>query len=208
MKGDAPRRVRVTEMNILIADDHEMIVEDLKDEIGELMPDALCIGTTDPGSIMPLFRQYRFNIVFMDIEMPGANGIRIAKNILDEEPLTNIIYITGYTRYAAQSYQTYASAFLEKPITTEMLSDALAHLRHPVSDITDEMIEREYAGKAVIGKKIEKWREERGMSRQEFADALSVEVRTVYRWESAERTPDIATYMKILQVLGKSKYII
>lgn len=195
-------------MKILIADDHRFIVEDLKDEIAALLPDAFCIGTSDPAEIMPLFEQHRFDVIFMDIEMQGSNGIQLAKKILDKAPNTNIIYITGFEKYAAESYKTYASAFLIKPITTEMIRDALAHLRHPVSNITDEMIEQEYAGKAVIGKKIEKWREERGMSRQEFADALNVEVRTVYRWESAERSPDIATYMRILQVLGKSSDVI
>ena len=195
-------------MKILVADDHQFIVEDLKEELSELVPDAMCVGTSDPSEIIPLFDQHRFDIVFMDIEMPGTNGISIAKKILEIAPMTNIIYITGYPDYAFQAYQTYASAFLEKPVSTAMIEDALAHLRHPVSNLTDEVIEQEYAGQAVIGKKIQKWREERGMSRQELANALKVDLRTVYRWECAERSPDIPTYMKILQILGKSSEMI
>ena len=191
-------------MKILIADDHQMIVEDLKDEISKLVPDALCIGTSEPEEIIPLFEQYRFDVVFIDIKMPGTNGISLAQKMLDKRPNTNIIYITGYADYAAQAFRTYASAFLEKPVTPDMIEDALAHLRHPVSNITDEMIEQAYAGKGVIGKKLQKWREERGMSQSDLAEALSVDRRTVYRWESGERSPDIPTYMKILQVLGKS----
>ena len=191
-------------MKILIADDHQMIVEDLKDEISKLLPDALCIGTSEPEEIIPLFEQYRFDVVFIDIKMPGTNGISLAQKMLDKHPNTNIIYITGYADYAAQAFRTYASAFLEKPVTPDMIEDSLAHLRHPVSNITDEMIEQAYAGKGVIGKKLQKWREERGMSQSDLAEALSVDRRTVYRWESGERSPDIPTYMKILQVLGKS----
>ncbi|MBR1830896.1 MAG: response regulator [Ruminiclostridium sp.] len=191
-------------MKILIADDHQMIVEDLKDEISKLLPDALCIGTSEPEEIIPLFEHYRFDVVFIDIKMPGTNGISLAQKMLDKHPNTNIIYITGYADYAAQAFRTYASAFLEKPVTPDMIEDALAHLRHPVSNITDEMIEQAYAGKGVIGKKLQKWREERGMSQSDLAEALSVDRRTVYRWESGERSPDIPTYMKILQVLGKS----
>lgn len=195
-------------MKILIADDHKFIVEDLKDELSELVSEALCIGTTESDEIIPLFEKHLFDIVFMDIEMPKENGIQLAKKILEIRPMTNIIYITGYSKYAVECFKTYASAFLEKPVSTEMLKDALAHLRHPVSDITDDMIKQEYAGKAVVGKRLEKWREERGMSRQELADALQVDVRTIYRWESAERSPDIATYMKILQVLGRDRDIV
>ena len=189
-------------MNILIADDHKFIIDDLIYELKEIMPDANCIGTTEPSEVVRLFEEQHFEIIFMDIEMPGINGIQLAKKILAESPRTNIIYITGFTQYARECYTTYASAFLEKPITTEMLRDALDNLRFPVSNITDEMIEQMYSGKSVIGKKIEKMREERGMTRQEFADAMSVAGQTVYRWESGERVPDIATFMKIMKVLG------
>ena len=189
-------------MNILIADDHKFIIDDLMFELEELLPDAVCMSTTDPAQVKKLFEEHRFDIVFMDIEMPGINGIQLAKSILAEHPRTNIIYITGFTQYARDAFKTYASAFLEKPITTEMLRDALDNLRFPVSNITDEMISDLYSGKAVIGKRIEKLREERGMSRQELAKEMGVAGQTVYRWESGERIPDIATYMRILKLLG------
>ena len=189
-------------MNILIADDHKFIVEDLMYELSELLPEAECTGTTRPDEVLSLFAEKRFEIVFMDIEMPGINGIQLAKKILADSPRTNIIYITGFTQYARECYRTYASAFLEKPITTEMLKDALDHLRFPISNITDEMIAEMYSGKAVIGKKIEKMREERGVCRQEFAEMMGVAGQTVYRWESGERVPDITTFMRIMKELG------
>ena len=191
-------------MKILIADDHRLIVEDLRNELIRLMPDAVCEGTSDPGEIIPLFIKNRYDIVFMDIMMPGNNGIMLARRICEIKPRTNIIYITGYPDYAEKSYSTYASAFLVKPVTTEALRDALAHLRFPVSDITDEMIQSEYAGNAVIGKKIQKYREETGMTKQELAEAMGVTVQTVYRWENGEREPDIATFMKLMKTLGIS----
>ena len=189
-------------MNILIADDHKFIIEDLMYELKEMLPDADCMSTTEPTQVKKLFDQHHFDIIFMDIEMPGINGIELAKSILAEHPRTNIIYITGFTQYARDAFKTYASAFLEKPITTEMLRDALNNLRFPVSNITDEMLSEMYSGKAVIGKKIEKLREERGMTRQELAKEMGVAGQTVYRWESGERVPDIATYLRILKLLG------
>lgn len=191
-------------MKILVADDHEMIVRDIMDELSKLLPDAMCMGTSNPKEIMPLFEKHQFDVVFIDIKMPGANGIYLARDMLDINPMTNIIYITGYADYAAEAFRTYASAFLEKPITTDVIEDALAHLRHPVSDLTDEMIEQEYSGKALIGKKIQKWREQRGISCSDLAEMLNVDRRTVYRWESGERSPDLPTYMRILKILGKN----
>ncbi len=189
-------------MKILIADDQPMIVEDLLDELSHLCPDAMCIGTSDPHEIVPLFNEYLFDIVFMDIDLAGLSGIELAKKILEIKPRTNIIYITGYEKFALESYKTVTSAFLVKPISTEMLTKALDTLCYPISDITDELLHAQYSGKNIIGAKLTKYREESGMNPQELADAINVAVQTVYRWESGERIPDVITFMHIAKVLG------
>ena len=179
-----------------------MIVEDLLDELSHLHPNAMCLGTSNPSEIVPLFKAYAFDIVFMDIDLAGFNGIELAKKILEIKPRTNIIYITGYEKFALESYKTVASAFLVKPVSTEMLIKALDTLRYPVSDITDKMLLAQYSGKNIIGAKLTKYREEIGMNPQELADAINVAVQTVYRWERGERMPDVITFMHIAKVLG------
>lgn len=189
-------------MKILIADDHRYIVDDLLYEIKKLCPTAECTGISDPGKIMKLFERELFDVVIIDIMLPRANGIELAKKMLGLKPRTNIIYITGFAEYALDSYKTYASAFLVKPIKTAMIKEALENLRYPVSSITDEMIESEYAGEAAIGKRISKFREERGMTRDELAEKMNVTVQTISRWESGKRIPDVITFMKLAQVLA------
>ena len=189
-------------MKVLIVDDHPMIVDDLIDETEKLLPNAECTGTSNPSDVLRLFREQLFDIVIMDIEMGSKNGISLAKKILEIKPRTNIIYITGHPQYALESYSTYASTFLVKPVTTEHLRDAFSHLRFPVSRLTPEEVEEHFAGEPLIGKRIEKYREERGMSRQELADALFVSLQTVYRWENGGRQPDIVTLIKLSQILA------
>lgn len=104
-------------MRILIVDDHKSIVDEMIEKLGELRSDAECMGVTRPSEVMKLMMEQRFDIVFMDIEMPGINGIKLAEKVLAEYPRTNIIYITGFTEYAYESYKTFASAFLAKPIS-------------------------------------------------------------------------------------------
>ncbi|MBQ9383915.1 MAG: response regulator [Ruminiclostridium sp.] len=189
-------------MNILVADDRHMIVEDLIDELRKIIPDARIEGTSDPGEIIGMCRDINFDVVFIDIEMPGRNGISIAKDLLKKHPKINIIYITAYEQYAVESYDTFASAFLVKPISSSKLKNALKNLRHPVSDITDEQITEQYAGSTLVGKKIEKYRKERDLSRSELAELMGVAMPTVYRWETGIRIPDMVTIMKLARVLG------
>jgi len=189
-------------MKILIVDDHKSVVNDLMLELHELVPDADVVGTTQPEEILPLCRERRFDVIFIDIDLGNVNGIRIAKDILAEFSRVNIIYITGYEEYALESYETNASSFLLKPITSEKIQRAMNHLRYPVSPITDEMLTEVHSGEAVIGRKIQKYREECGLTRESFTKLVGVDLSTVYRWESGARIPDVPTLMRIARVLG------
>lgn len=189
-------------MKILVVDDHPLIMEDIVDELKGIEPAAQVQGTSNPLEVMALCDEHHFDVIFMDIDMPGENGLDLAKKILKTYPRTNIIYVTGYEKYALDSYNTWASAFLVKPVSTARLKEAMNNLRFPVSDITEEMVEEQYAGNAAIGARIKLYREKCGMSRKEVAERMNVSVQSVYRWESGERVPDVIALMDLARVLG------
>ena len=189
-------------MKILVVDDHPLIMEDIADELREITPDATVIGVSNPLEVPALCDEHHFDVIFMDIDMPGENGLDLAKKILGKYPRTNIIYITGYAQYALDSYSTWASGFLVKPVSTERLKEAMNNLRHPVSGITEKMVEEQYSGSSAIGGRIRMYREKRAMSRNEFAGHMSVSVQSVYRWESGERIPDVISLMEMARILG------
>lgn len=189
-------------MKILVVDDHPLIMEDIVDELKGIEPAAQVQGTSNPLEVMALCDEHHFDVIFMDIDMPGENGLDLAKKILEKYPRTNIIYVTGYEKYALDSYNTWASAFLVKPVSAARLKEAMNNLRFPVSDITEEMVEEQYAGNAAIGARIKLYREKCGMARKEVAERMNVSVQSVYRWESGERVPDVIALMDLARVLG------
>ena len=189
-------------MKVLVVDDHRLIVDDIVDELKNMSPDMNCIGTTDPEEALALFRKHGFDVVFLDVEMPGMNGMTLAAQLLEMSPHTNLIFVTGYGEYALEAYEYYASSFIMKPVNQAKLRDALNHLRYPISNLTDEIIEANYSGKAPLGKRLEEIRERREISRKELAEKMEVSVQTVYRWESGDRIPDVVTFMKLAKVLG------
>ena len=190
-------------MKILVADDQQRIVEDVIFELRNIVPEAQVIGTSAPESIIPMCEKEHFDVLFLDIEMPGTNGISIAKELMKSFPRLNVIYITGYENYAFDSYETFASAYLLKPINTAKIKRAMDNLRFPVSDMTDDMIKAQFSGQAIIGKRIEKFRKERDLTRNELAELMGgVSMSTIYRWENGDRLPDIVTLMKLARILG------
>ena len=189
-------------MKVLIVDDNQEIIEDYFDELSKIVPHAMCIGTSKATDVIGLFEEYSFDVVLMDIDMPEIDGITLAKKILELKPRTNIIYITGYEQYALKSWETNASSYLLKPVSTNALQTAFDNLRHPVSKISDESIEAEFAGENIIGKKIQKFREERNMTREELTDMLGVRVQTISRWENGKRIPDVLTILRLAQIFA------
>lgn len=189
-------------MKILVADDHKTIVDGIILDLEEILPNATIVGASKTSEIVGSCNDTKFDIIFMDIDLPSANGIQLAKEVLEKYPRTNIIYITGYEKYAMESYETNASTFLLKPVTKKAIQKALDHLRFPISSITDEMIKAEYSGEGYIGRRIQKYREERGLSRNEVAELLNVTLPTIHRWESGIRMPDLATILKLANIFG------
>ena len=72
-----------------------------------------------------------FDIVFLDIEMPGVNGIDAAIVLGEKFPKLNIIFVTGYPEYSLTAYKSYPVDFLVKPPAESAIIRALEHLHYP-----------------------------------------------------------------------------
>ncbi len=73
-----------------------------------------------------------FDLCFLDIEMPGMDGISVA-NLLKNKP---VIFITAYKEYAAEAFDLNAVDYIRKPVTSERLqtavNKALQRIKKPV----------------------------------------------------------------------------
>lgn len=67
------------------------------------------------------------DIVLMDIEMPGIDGIEAARQILEQRPLTRIIFVTAYSlfSYAHEAVKLGASDYILKPVDGDDVENAV-----------------------------------------------------------------------------------
>ena len=75
-----------------------------------------------------LFRyaeEKRFDMVLLDIEMDGMDGVTLARNIRREDETVQIIFITGYSDYIAEGYDVAALHYLMKPVGKDKLGAVL-----------------------------------------------------------------------------------
>ncbi len=106
------------------------------DETAELMKRIDPVGThfseSKVSDALTLIREQQPDIVWLDIEMPGLNGLAAAEEIKKSSPLTNIVFVTGYAEYALTAHALHVSGFLLKPVTEEKLLAEIRELRHPI----------------------------------------------------------------------------
>ncbi len=101
-------------MNIAICDDEEAIREQIKELIEKEKP-GVCPGLYETGDGL-LAAGGQFDLVFLDIQMDGTNGIETAKILRERNEDTILIFITGIREYVFEAFDVAAFHYLLKPI--------------------------------------------------------------------------------------------
>ena len=117
-----------------------IIVDDEKparDELTYLLSsieDIMVVGEAENGiqAIRKAIEE-KPQLVFLDVNMPGINGIDVAKVLaaLESKPL--IVFITAYDSYAVSAFEVSAFDYLLKPVSEERLRNSLDRIRSMVS---------------------------------------------------------------------------
>ncbi len=80
------------------------------------------ISSTEPLNFFHKLDEYRPDLVFLDIDMEGIDGIQLGEKIKEEYSETIIIYITAYEKYALEAFRVRAFHYLVKPVTAQKFS--------------------------------------------------------------------------------------
>ena len=62
-----------------------------------------------------------FDLLLLDVEMPGTDGVTLAKTVRQDNEAVQIVFITGYSDYIAEGYDVAALHYLMKPVRPEKL---------------------------------------------------------------------------------------
>ncbi|MDD4169789.1 MAG: LytTR family DNA-binding domain-containing protein [Desulfotomaculaceae bacterium] len=68
-------------------------------------------------------------IIFLDIDMPGKDGIELGKAIFDLNPWTFIVYVTGFNEYRDEAFDIYAFDYLVKPFKLNRLRQTMVRIK-------------------------------------------------------------------------------
>lgn len=113
----------------IIVDDELFSAEYLESvcmELRELEIEAVFNNAFDA---LAYLRSNRCDLIFMDIEMPGLNGLQAVEEIRKILPDIGIIFVTGYEQYALDAFRADAVSYLLKPCCAEEVGHAVEKAR-------------------------------------------------------------------------------
>ncbi|KQU74555.1 MULTISPECIES: LytTR family DNA-binding domain-containing protein [unclassified Rhizobacter] len=117
----------MTQPTALIADDEPLLRERLRGLLQRLWPALEIVAEARNGrEAVELFDQHAPQVVFLDVHMPGLNGVDAARSIARR---ALVVFVTAYEQYAVTAFEQGALDYVVKPFDEERLADTVQRLR-------------------------------------------------------------------------------
>jgi serine phosphatase RsbU (regulator of sigma subunit) len=128
-------------IRVLLVDDEQPARERLR-QLLATHGDVEIVGEAEDGvQATERIAELSPDVVFLDIQMPGASGLDVVASLARPRP--TIIFCTAFDQYAVDAFAVAATDYLVKPITRARLAGTLARVRERLSGRSD--LERDLA---------------------------------------------------------------
>ena len=114
-------------LNVLLVDDEALARSRLRTLLGDCAAPAASVGAeaADAVQAMSALQRQVFDVVLLDIHMPGADGMALAVSIAALPQPPAVVFVTAHATHAVQAFELEAVDYLTKPVRLERLQQAL-----------------------------------------------------------------------------------
>lgn len=131
-------------IKILIADDHAIVREGLKQIISE-NPDMVVAAEAGNGAeVMEKVSENNFDVVLLDISMPGKSGLDVLRQLKSEKPKLPVLMLSVHPeeQYAMRALRAGASGYLTKESAPDELISAVRRIAQGRKYVSLSLAER------------------------------------------------------------------
>ena len=119
-------------MRICFVDDNTTLLEYMESQLQEFqdkynIPCSLSVYNSAEEMLFENQEGYPFDVIILDINMDGMNGIELARKIRQTDKKVPIAFLTAMADYVFDGYEVQAIRYLMKPIQQEQLFRLLEH---------------------------------------------------------------------------------
>jgi DNA-binding NarL/FixJ family response regulator len=114
-------------IDLLVVDDHKIFRAGLQRMISDELDIRVADEASDGGAALAKIRQRRFDVVLLDVNLPGRNGFEVLESIRAERPELPVIMLSMYPeeQYAVLALRARANAYLSKDADPQELLTAI-----------------------------------------------------------------------------------
>ncbi|MEC1752619.1 response regulator [Bacillus mojavensis] len=116
-------------MNALIVDDEHLALLHFKNMLERTNAFQSITAFQDPIEALEHAAILAIDAVFLDIEMPGINGIELAEAIQAQNENVQVVFITAYNEFAIKAFELNAIDYLLKPVIYKRLETTVERIR-------------------------------------------------------------------------------
>lgn len=136
-------------LRVLVVDDEALARSRLRTLLGDCTQPGADVQAEAANAVqaMTALQRDTFDVVLLDIHMPGADGLMLARNIAALPTPPAVVFVTAHAEHALQAFELDALDYLTKPVRLERLQQALQKVerarqaaRAPHSDLPEETL--------------------------------------------------------------------
>ncbi|VVE15588.1 LytR/AlgR family response regulator transcription factor [Pandoraea anhela] len=125
----------------LIAEDEPLLADALRAMLAQAWPELHVLPDAPDGtSAIAAIAQSHPDVVFLDISMPGATGIDVARACARLTRPPQIVFVTAFDRFAIDAFDVAAVDYLLKPVEPERLARTVARVRDRLAAPTGDTL--------------------------------------------------------------------
>ncbi len=115
------------ELRILVADDHSIVRKGIINSLLSNFPHAVIGEAENAGEVLSQMNKSIWDLLILDISMPGRSGLEVLKDVKTSNPKTPVIIFSMYPedQFAVRSIKAGASAYLSKDTSAKELEKAI-----------------------------------------------------------------------------------
>jgi DNA-binding LytR/AlgR family response regulator len=137
----------------VVAEDEETLRHELIEQLGRLWPELAIVGeATDGIEALRLLDSQRPDVLFLDIQMPGATGLEVARQVAGR---SHVVFVTAYDQYAVAAFDQGAVDYVLKPLQPSRLFTAIGRVKQrlagppaPLGAVLDQLATRPAAAQS------------------------------------------------------------
>ncbi len=115
-------------LDVLVVDDELPALEDLAYLLRQQPPIGKVTTAGDATEALRRLRDDRFDAIFLDIRMPGLDGLDLARVLGRFARPPAIVFVTAYENHAVEAFELAALDYLLKPVRPERLAEAIGRI--------------------------------------------------------------------------------